>query len=350
MSEPFRVVHYLNQFFGGVGGEEKAGEAPQSRDGYVGPGRNLQQILQGRGEVVGTVICGDNYFVQNSKEAVEEIIQMIITYCPDILIAGPAFNAGRYGVACGQLCKAVQGRLGIAAVTGMYADNPGVDLYKRDLYIIKTTESARSMAEAFSKMVNIALKLAANQTIGKPMAEGYFVRGIIENEHAEQNAAERAVSMVLAKVKGEPWEPEIELPKFDKVRPAPAVRNVVTAKVGLATDGGLVPKGNPDRLAHRGATKFGSYSLTGQDTLNGQDYEVHHIGYDAAFVNEDPNRLVPVDVMRELEKERVIGKLNERFYSLAGVGTAPEKAKSLGQAIAEQLKAEGVDGVILTST
>ena len=34
-----RVVHYLNQFFGGVGGEESAHLALEARDGAVGPGK-----------------------------------------------------------------------------------------------------------------------------------------------------------------------------------------------------------------------------------------------------------------------------------------------------------------------
>ncbi|MBC7104468.1 MAG: hypothetical protein H5T97_00860, partial [Firmicutes bacterium] len=33
-----RVVHYLNQFFGQIGGEEKADAAPVAREGPVGPG------------------------------------------------------------------------------------------------------------------------------------------------------------------------------------------------------------------------------------------------------------------------------------------------------------------------
>ncbi len=36
-----RVVHYLNQFFGGVGGENKADVGPQVRNGPIGPGRAL---------------------------------------------------------------------------------------------------------------------------------------------------------------------------------------------------------------------------------------------------------------------------------------------------------------------
>ncbi|MCI0859784.1 MAG: hypothetical protein J4N81_13720, partial [Chloroflexi bacterium] len=38
-----RVVHYLNQFFGGLGGEEKADLPPETRTGAVGPGRLLEQ-------------------------------------------------------------------------------------------------------------------------------------------------------------------------------------------------------------------------------------------------------------------------------------------------------------------
>ena len=37
-----RVVHYLNQFFAGIGGEDQAGERPQLRDSSVGPGQALQ--------------------------------------------------------------------------------------------------------------------------------------------------------------------------------------------------------------------------------------------------------------------------------------------------------------------
>ena len=38
MTEPISVVHYLNQFFGGLGGEEKASLGPKLIEGMVGPG------------------------------------------------------------------------------------------------------------------------------------------------------------------------------------------------------------------------------------------------------------------------------------------------------------------------
>ena len=344
------VVHYVNQFFGGIGGEEKACVEPEIKSGAIGPARAVQAALGSLGQVVATVICGDNYFAERMEEAAEEVIELIRAYQPDIVTAGPAFDAGRYGIACGAVCKAVQNQLGIPAVTGMHKDNPGLDLFRKDIYIVQSGDSVKEMAQVISKMVGIAHKLATNQKIGKPAEEGYFSRGVIVNEMSDQTGAERVVSMLLKKLQGQPFESEVPLPKYDRVKPAPRIKDIRSATIALVTDGGLVPKGNPDKIESKQATRFGCYSIRGITALHSQDYEVTHIGYDPVFVTQDPNRLVPVDVMRDLEAEGMIGKLHEMFYATTGVITPVENAKKMGQAIAEQLKSKGVSGVILTST
>ena len=100
-----RVVHYVNQFFGREGQEDKADMGFLAKEGPVGPGVALQNILGERGEVVTTLICGDNYFAENTDEAAEAGLKHVSSYEPDLLIAGPAFEAGRYGIACGAICK-----------------------------------------------------------------------------------------------------------------------------------------------------------------------------------------------------------------------------------------------------
>ena len=60
-----RVVHYLNQFFGGLGGEERAGASLEAREGAVGPGKLLEPLLGSDAQVVLTLVCGDNYAVEN---------------------------------------------------------------------------------------------------------------------------------------------------------------------------------------------------------------------------------------------------------------------------------------------
>ena len=97
MAKKFRVVYYLNQFFGQIGGEDKAGIEPQLVEGGVGPAMAFEKLIKDEGEVVGTVICGDNYFNEKTDTAMATIGQMIKDMNPDIVVTGPAFNAGRYG-------------------------------------------------------------------------------------------------------------------------------------------------------------------------------------------------------------------------------------------------------------
>lgn len=73
-----------------------------------------------------------------------ELLALVAAAGPDLVIAGPAFLAGRYGVACGALCVAVQAQLGIPAVTGMQPENPGVDLHRRRVYIVQTAPRPRA--------------------------------------------------------------------------------------------------------------------------------------------------------------------------------------------------------------
>jgi len=95
----------------------------------------LQQALGDQGKVVATIICGDSYFNEHVDEALAEVLRMVEQYQPDLFVAGPAFFAGRYGIACATVCKAVQEKFGIPVVTGMYPENPGVDLCKKDVYV-----------------------------------------------------------------------------------------------------------------------------------------------------------------------------------------------------------------------
>jgi glycine reductase len=338
-----KVVHYINQFFSGIGGEEKADIAPEFRNEIVGPGTALQKQFGDEAEIVGTVICGDSYFNENLDEATKEILEMIKNEKPDMFIAGPAFNAGRYGAACGAIAKAVKDELGIPVVTAMYIENPGADMFKKDLHIISTSNSAAGMRKAIKPLAKLALKLAKNETIGAPSEEGYLERGIRKNYFAEKIGAERAVDMLVNKLKGEEFVTEYPMPIFDSVEPGKAITNLSSAKIALVTSGGMVPSGNPDRIEASSASKYGKYEL---DNLG----ETAHGGFDPTYANNNPNVVLPVDALRELEKEGVIGSIHPFYYSTTGNGTSVKNSKAYAAEFSKELVAAGVDGVILTST
>ncbi|HSE85668.1 MAG TPA: glycine/betaine/sarcosine/D-proline family reductase selenoprotein B, partial [Candidatus Binatia bacterium] len=92
-----RVVLYLNQFFGGIGAEEQAGTPLEVRDGAVGPGKLLEQLLGEGAEVVMTLVCGDNYAVEHEEELVTTVLEKVREKGADLFVAGPCFEAGRYG-------------------------------------------------------------------------------------------------------------------------------------------------------------------------------------------------------------------------------------------------------------
>lgn len=346
----YKVIHYINQFYAGIGGEEKADYKPEIREGVVGPGMAFKGAFKGEAEIVATVICGDSYFASNMDEAAKTILDMMRKYKPDAFIAGPAFNAGRYGTACGAMCSAVAKEFGIPVISGMYPENPGVEMYKKFVWVIETPDSAAGMRKAVPAMAQLALKILKGEHIGKPEAEGYIERGIRKNMFYDKLAAERCVDMFVAKLKGEKFDTEYKMPVFDRVPPQPAVKDMAHAVIALVTSGGICPKGNPEHIEASSASKFGEYDITGVMDLTSDKYCTAHGGYDATYADQDADRVLPVDVLRDLEREGVIGKLHNKFYTTVGNGTSVANAKKFGAEIVRRLVADGVTAVILTST
>jgi glycine reductase len=344
-----QIAHYLNQFFGGIGAEEHAGIGWEIRDGAVGPGKLLESSLDGA-RVALTFVCGDNYAVEHQDELTAAVLKKLREVNVDLFVAGPCFDAGRYGMAAGALCCAVQAELGIPVVTAMSEENPGVDLYRDALYIIDSGTNVTKLRDVVTEMAALGKKLSANEPIGSPAEEGYLRRGWLRDQLVEKRAGTRLVDMLLAKMKGEFFESEMPATSFAPVPMPAAIRDLSMAKVMLITDGGLVPKGNPDRIEGTAATRWGSYNIEGSDDLRGEDYEVSHGGYDTRFVQEDPDRLVPLDAMREMEKNGVIGKLHDEFISTCGRSNPLSNTRRLGREIAEKAKRDGIDAIILTST
>ena len=349
MKNKVKILHYVNQFFGGIGAEEKADAPPSHQAGPVGPGAGLAQHLGEQAEVVGTLICGDNYFVEHQDEAVAQLLEMGKTYEADVLVAGPAFSSGRYGTACGTLVVEWQKR-GRPALAAMNANNPGVELFRHDAYVVETGPTAAAMGAALPRMAAMSLKLGHGAEIGPAGEEGYFPRGVRRNLRLSEGAAERAIDMLMAKVAGRPYRTELPVPAFDTVDPAPPVPDLAQSLVALVTESGLVPYGNPDRLETWNASKWFKYPIGGRNGLEQGEFEAWHGGCDTAGTNADPDRAVPVDAARALEREGVIGRLHDQYYVTTGNMADIRTIARIGGEIARDLRDAGVEAVVLTST
>lgn len=347
-------ILYINQFFAGIGGEDTADYKPEIRAEKVGPAVAYANHLKGEVEITHTIICGDNFMGSNPDEAINIILGFLEDKEFDIFFAGPAFRAGRYGVACGKICKAVQDKFKVPVITSMNDENPGVDMFRKDMYIFKGGPSAAAMGKDTLAMSKFALKLLKGEETLPASEEGYFGRGVRKQIWRKDNipATERVMDMLLKKIKGEPFTSELIIPKKELVTIAQPVTKEELSKlqVAVVTSGGIVPVGNPDRIQSASATKWGKYDISGKDDLVEGEYMTIHAGFDPAAANEDPDRIVPLDVLRAYEKEGKIGGIYKYFYSTVGTGTTQAEAARMGREIADELTEAGIKVALLVST
>lgn len=345
-----RVVHYLNQFFGGIGGEEHADRPVEVKDGAIGPGRALEQEWRSEGRIVATIVAGDNYASTFAAETEALVRAALETHRPDVLVAGPAFNAGRYGMGCVVACRAAAA-LGIPHVTAMFPQNPALATHeRRGVVVLPTDENALGMKRAIAEMARLALKLGRGEPLGTAEEDGFLPRGIRKDVMHDQTGAERAIAMLKRKLAGQPFRTELPVEAFESVTPAPPLREVGRARIALITTGGIVPHGNPDRLKEYNSVAWKAYSIAGVDDLTADAWQPIHGGYDSTWAREDPDRVVPVDALRALERRGEFGALDDRLYVTVGVGTPVANARRFGEEIAKDLRERHVDGVILTAT
>jgi betaine reductase len=355
-----RVMCFLNQFFAGLGGEEKADVPLDFRKEALGPGKRLQSLLGEAAQIVMTVFCGDNYFANHREEVIEKISKIAEDEKIALVVAGPAFLAGRYGFACTEICHRLSQALDLSCITAMHTENAGVIGYREyrheKVYLFPTSDSIRGMEDALSRMAQFIMKLCSSHPIGPAAEEGYLPRGIRLTEVTGKTGAERAVDMLTAKLFGQPFETEIPVVTEEVAPIAPPIRDMGEACIALVTTSGVVAQGNPDQFKAVSNTRWAKYSIHGLKDMKEGKWDVIHGGYDTVYMEADPNYGVPLDMVRqfeaseELEKQGRFAKLYPFFYSSTGAGGATSVMKQVGKEIAQDMKAEGIDGVLLVST
>ncbi|MSP40204.1 MAG: glycine/betaine/sarcosine/D-proline family reductase selenoprotein B [Deltaproteobacteria bacterium] len=347
-----KVLHYLNQFFAGIGGEDQAGHGVEFLPRAVGVGAEIEKALHGHEIEFATVACGDNYYHEAEADALRAIGAAIDEFHPDIFIAGPAFNAGRYGIACAKVCSWVRDNWRIPAITAMHEDNPGTREIGRYVFVIQTGASTASMAETLKRVSLLLEKLIARDESAAANFRAEYCLAIARRFTVRSDRPDyvRAVDLLLAKLDHRPYESEI--PWVESERHAiPNLRGgLKNATIALVTEGGLVPQGNPDRLESSRGSKYFKYSLDGRDDLKQGEFQAMHTGYDTSTVDQDPDRIVPLDAMRVLEKAQRFKKLHDHYFVTTGTGAMPTKMAELGAGIADELSNSGINAVLLTAT
>jgi betaine reductase len=206
------------------------------------------------------------------------------------------------------------------------------------------------MGRTLPLLARLALKVARGEALGPAEVEGYLPRGVRKSGVRAAPGFLRALDMLEAKLAGRPWLSEIPYQAPEAVAPAPPLADLARAEIALVTTGGLVPKGNPDGQTSGNAQKYFRYPIDQLQALRSGEWEAYHVGYFTHLVDKNPNYVLPLGYMRELEKEGVIGAIHRYAYTLPGVSTPVATARRLGEGIAAQLREGQVGGCLLVST
>lgn len=130
---------------------------------------------------------------------------------------------------------------------------------------------------------------------------------------------------------------------------APLSKPLNRARVALVTTAGLR---TPEQADFDHANKKGDSSFREiPNTIATQTLIESHRSYafDHAAVQADINLAFPLDRLRELEAQGVIGALNHRHFSFMGSIVGPGKLlDETAPEVAQMLRADGVDVALLT--
>ena len=223
-----KAVHYLNQFFAGLGGEDKAETPPTRLEGAVGPGRG-RWPLEGI-EIVATLACGDDYFAEHEEEALAACSDFLGRDRPDVLVAGPAFGSGPLRLrvrdlrgGCGRARASRRWRRCTRRTRASTRRGRPMSSRRRSTSpgcATRCRGSARSPGDRLGR------------ELGRPEDEGYLARGSARNYVAREDGRGAGVELLLAKLAGE-TRTEVG-GGIDRVEPPPAGRRSLRRRSSLS--------------------------------------------------------------------------------------------------------------------
>lgn len=134
--------------------------------------------------------------------------------------------------------------------------------------------------------------------------------------------------------------------KDDPVPLARLGRPLAEARLAFVSSAGVQPR---DSLPFDVAHPVGDYSWRAvPSSATPSALAIHQLKYPTFGAERDLNVIFPIERLRELVAEGVIGSLTPSFFSFIGYNMDPERLeRTLAEEIAEAVAAEGADIALL---
>ena len=206
------------------------------------------------------------------------------------------------------------------------------------------------MQAALDALAPLARRLGRGEPWGRPRWRATCRRARAACTTAGARAISARSTCCSTSSTGGPYRSEVPSRAPERVAPAPPLTDLSRARIAMVTTGGLVRKGNPDQQVSANAVRYHRHTVAELESLSPADWEAYHAGYFNHIVNSNPNYILPLSFLRDLERQGRLGRVHEHIYALPGVSTPVAVSAGHGRSIAEDLKAGGVDGALLVAT
>jgi len=88
-----KIIFLLDQIQAGLGGKEHGDQPLGGQKTAIGSVKMFEKLLKQKEiDVLATIYCGDDYYLQNPKESSLKIAAMAQKLGADAVLCGPCFN------------------------------------------------------------------------------------------------------------------------------------------------------------------------------------------------------------------------------------------------------------------
>lgn len=115
-------------------------------------------------------------------------------------------------------------------------------------------------------------------------------------------------------------------------------------RVAIVTTAGLHRRGEQHFFRRTGAYRVFPGDVQGRDLLMSHS----SVNFDRTGFQQDVNVVFPLDRLRELSRDGVIGSVAAFHYSFMGAGVEPDELEATAREVAGMLKQDGVNAVFLS--
>src|SRR4029453_16013273 len=112
------------------------------------------------------------------------------------------------------------------------------------------------------------------------------------------------------KLHGRPYRSEVPYAAPERVTPAPPIADLSRARIAMVTTGGLVRKRTPDKQAPANPVRYPRHAVAELESLSPREWEAYHAGYFNPLVNSNPNYILPLSFLRDLERQGKVGPVH----------------------------------------